>query len=68
MRTFPARVIGISVWRNRRMKLKPRTSPSQDCNGSREQNRRLILFVENLNLVFERGLTDATQATLRTVC
>ena len=32
---------------------------------AREQERRLILFVENVDLVFERGLTDATQATLR---
>jgi len=32
---------------------------------AREQERRLILFVENLDLVFDRGLTEATQATLR---
>ena len=32
---------------------------------AREQNRRLILFVENLDLIFDRGLTDTTQATLR---
>jgi tetratricopeptide (TPR) repeat protein len=32
---------------------------------AREEKRRLILFVENLDLVFDRGLTAATQATLR---
>jgi tetratricopeptide (TPR) repeat protein len=32
---------------------------------AREQNRRLVLFIENLDLVFERGLTNTTQATLR---
>ena len=32
---------------------------------AREQNRRLVLFIENLDLVFDRGLTHTTQATLR---
>lgn len=32
---------------------------------AREQNRRLVLFIENLDLVFDRGLTNTTQATLR---
>jgi len=30
-----------------------------------QQDRRLILFLENLDLVFERGLDDRTQGTLR---
>ncbi len=32
---------------------------------AQQQNRRIILFVENLDMVFERGLTADTRATLR---
>ena len=32
---------------------------------STEQNRRLVLLIENLDMVFERGLDSRTQATLR---
>jgi len=30
-----------------------------------QQNRRLVLFIENLDLVFDRGLNERTQGTLR---
>ena len=32
---------------------------------AKDQNRRLILLIENLDMVFERGLDSRTQATLR---
>ena len=32
---------------------------------AKQESRRLVLFVENLDLVFERGLDERTQATLR---